>query len=482
MGNFYKFLPGLLLPLAVACSDDAEPKPETIPSVSLNSISSAVYDDTAGSYAVTLTGDDVTLQLQFAAQPEALALSTPVPQTGSYQTGVSDAVYAVDAASSWTDSAGAHPIADAQIAVVSSGENCSLSGSLVGSDATVLNFRAANVQFTHSVTASLALTEAAGTAEDGVCTLRFEGASGRVEFAIAVSGVDPENPAIPDGTYRPAAGSCSWSDAGTDYEASEAFCRIVRADGGYRVVGVLASAAGNRTRFAYDGAILFGDAAAPYLYTKLGGAWTMTTDRWLVYDKSSKTWVFSDTGDTDAMSMNGIPQYHCLLATGLFDDSFCMLFGLDDGGLFIPSSVESNPVAQVVSGSGTYYLFATLYDPETGYFLSGGNVAMELAADLSQFTMVAQTSEVTDSETGDKIQVNYSYFGLVGKNTSSGKYTKFSNWPFLHLPQYSRPGANTPALAPASASRMAKMPVTEKVTCTISEEEILQIIPMTPNL
>lgn len=479
-----------ILPFATACSDDQTAKPETIPTASLDTVVQAIYDDATGSYTARLSGPDVTLYLQFAAQSEGTAMENPVPLTGSYGMKAADAHYKINNGAWWKDAAGEHPVTDARAAVIASDNGCTISGQVAG-DAAQLKFRAENVRFGRAVATTYALTEAAGsyTASDqtGSYTLALKGETASVTVQLYAPVCDDVQVTIPDGVYTLASetpsgtlGAAAWSDARGDHTATSGMCRITCKGGRYTVSGVLGAESETPVRFTYQGAIPFNEAASPYLFTALGGEWTMTTDRWLVYDKSAKSWVYSDTGDSFTMSMTGIPQYRCMLATGLFDASFSLLMGVDSEGLFIPCNAESNPVAQVVSGSGTYWMFATLYDPETGYFMSGSsNVPMTLSDDLSQFTITAVTSESTDSQTGKKTPINYEYFGLVGQNVSTGKYSLFSNWPFLRLPRFARPaGGQLPALCPAAA-RTGKQPAAagDCGTITTTEEQILRIIP-----
>lgn len=489
----------LLVPLATACSDDDNSKPETIRTAELDNVASAVYDDATYSYAAELTDGSTTVFLRFAEQPGGVAMDNPVPQTGSYEAETSDAVYKVSTDSWWKDATGTHPVTGATLAVVASGNGCNVSGTLTGTGETSLRFRSNTINFSHSVAKSLTQTgaEADYRSEESDCSykLSLKGTAGEVDMLLYAAASDISHMMIPDGTYRlvsgPQAGGisaeeCGWSDADGSHQASEAVCRIVNEGGRYTISGTMSSASGKQVRYTYRGSVTFSDAVSPYPFTELGGTWNMTTDRWFVYDKSQKEWVYSDTGDNYSMSMAGIPKYRCMLSTGLFDATFSMLIGIDDQGLFIPCNVSSNPVAQVVSGSGTFWLFATLYDPETGYFLSGSrNVPLELSEDFAQFATVPVTGETTDPDTGEKITLNYNYFGLIGANISTGKYSMFSNWPFVRLPHFTRPGAQyRTASVPAAFSglRQEQTSVPEKVTATIPEEEILKIIPITRNL
>lgn len=489
----------LLVPLTTACSDDDNSKPETIRTVVLDNVSSAVYDDVTYSYTAELTNGSTTVFLQFAEQPGGMAMENPVPQTGSYKAETSDAVYKIGTGSWWQDAGGGtHPVTGATLAVIASGNGCNISGTLTDAEEAKFSFRSNTINFSHSIAESLTQTEAEADyrSEEGDCSykLSLKGTAGEIHMLLYAAASDISHMMIPDGTYRlvsgPQAGGisaeeCGWSDADGSHQASEAVCRIVNEGGRYTISGSMNSASGKQVRYTYRGTVTFSDAVSPYPFTELGGTWNMITDRWFIYDKSQKKWVYSDTGDTYSMSMSGIPKYSCMLSTGLFDATFSMLIGIDDQGLFIPCNVASNPIAQVVSGSGTFWLFATLYDPETGYFLSGSrNVPLDLSEDFSQFTAIPVTGETTDTNTGEKISLNYNYFGLIGANVSTGKYSMFSNWPFVRLPHFTRPGTTyrTAATPAAVYGQQLQISDPQRVTATISEEEILKIIPITRNL
>lgn len=495
MRKFYTLSLGLLLSFAAACSDDGEIKPETIPTIELQRVLFATYDDGAGSYAAELNAGELTLHLKFARQYDGTAMESPVPQTGSYTTNASDDTYRVDGESWWKDAAGIHPLTDAQFALVATSNGCTLSGTFSTSTVETLKFRTSvDIRFEHSTSQSTTLTSASGIYEsaetNGSYTLRFKKENTEVELTLYAAVSTIPNIVIPDGHYRLASGTatgtiatqgCGWKEGGIYHAATAATCQVFYDGGQYTASGILSAASGQQIRYTYRGIILFGDSANPFLYTQLGGSWTMTTDRWYIYDKPSKTWVYSDTGNTYTMSMIGIPKYSCMLSTGLFDSTFSMLFGVDAEGLFIPCNPGTNPVAQVVSGSGTFWLFATLYDPETGYFLVGDNyVPLELSEDLSQFEVIARTGEANDPDAGGKISINYNYFGLIGANIATGKYTMFSNWPFVRLPRFLRSdAANNASELGAPAAPRGNLPQIQdmaKGAVTLTEEQILQII------
>lgn len=122
-----------------------------------------------------------------------------------------------------------------------------------------------------------------------------------------------------------------------------------------------------------------------------------------------------------------MPDYSSFLVEDVFEQDFAMLMIETESGLAIPSSAVSNPVAMVHATSGSFILFPALYSFEAGRFVSEGeNIPVSLSEDLS--VMSIPSVEVDG--------VSYDWFGLIGRNTSSGSYSMFSNWNFIHVPDF----------------------------------------------
>ena len=151
------------------------------------------------------------------------------------------------------------------------------------------------------------------------------------------------------------------------------------------------------------------------------------------------------------------------------------MIGIDiqDGvDVYIPISWQSNPVARVYGGTSTYILFLTLYDPVNGYLMTGGNISLELSEDYSTMSVIG-----TQSETEDGITLNYEYVGLVGRNESTGGYSRFNNWPFLRLPVFTRGEATTPAGAPAMTRSSAGTTLSPVVLQNVESARIEEVVP-----
>ena len=118
-----------------------------------------------------------------------------------------------------------------------------------------------------------------------------------------------------------------------------------------------------------------------------------------------------------------------------FWDMYCgFLMDVKSDKLVISTDPTENPVAMVTAGLKQYVLFITLYDPHTGYLLSAGKeIELSWTEDYGKLTVKGVKGQVTDSETGDLIDVNYEYMGVIGTANGSS-YTLFSNWSFAYLP------------------------------------------------
>ena len=104
-----------------------------------------------------------------------------------------------------------------------------------------------------------------------------------------------------------------------------------------------------------------------------------------------------------------------------------MLIENTGDGLSIPSSALDNPVALVHASTGSFVLFPALYSFEAGLFLSEGNdIPVSLSEDRSLMSIPTVEAD----------GVVYNYFGLIGRSTSGGSYSMFSNWSFIMTPDF----------------------------------------------
>lgn len=478
----------ILLPLgcsvffffAQSCKENVDPV--SVNSVTLNS-NSALYNDMTGVYTVELEGDGTVLNIEFPVSFEGIALENPVPETGLYSIDASDTQYMLNV--TWSDETGNIPVTEAMVSVMTENGMCVMDGTLFGSDESErLHFKTDQFSFEHTVGSFISADYAVSEYyDDGTFKVSLYGDGYDLNMSLVPQAVK-DTLYVPEGEYRYsdgsiAAGSCVYTDSSGEHMTDDIWIGIVRKDGGSLLYGVIVFDDGTYARLYFKGTIYSADIFSGSIYLDLGGEWNMTTDRWLVYNADSEVWEYSDAGETYSMSMSGIPDYGCFLSSGLFDPSFSFLIYTDENGLFIPCGAASNPLAIVQSGSGSFYLFATLYDPETKYFMSGDKVVpLELAEDLSHFDVVACESEAT--ENGEQIKINYTYFGLIGRKTTSiTTYSMFSNWPFLRLPAFSRPGTDIPQSASSAVLNFDGTCENIKVSETIVDDGTLKIIPIT---
>ena len=378
----YMIVPVLSVMAMAACTEEPSgPVTET----GTVDVISAVYNDADGSYSVSLGGAAHTVEFTLSSQREGLLSEAPVPMTGSYRMSSSEEEYTVGADASWTREDGEHAAVEATVYVIASDGSCRMNGELTDAEGNVMGFSCDNVSFTHSITTPVVADAASGYPVEGV--LSVDRAAG--------------------GYVLGAYGSYGEEDMTFEYRGS------------------------------YTGAIFSPEMMYPDLYTVLAGDWVMTASRQYVYDRSTKTWGYSDEAYEDPFTAVGVPNYHYMLMSGLFDDSFSFLTGVDiaaENSLFIPCSFESNPVAKVTSGFSSYYLFVTLFDPAAGSFITT-DVPIELSDDYSSMSISGVYTEVDGEER------KYEYLGLIGVNTSTGQYSLFTNWPFVYLPTITRPDA-----------------------------------------
>lgn len=469
---------GLFIFLVQSCSE--APVPESGDTVILDQ-STAIYEDLNGIYTLELEGDGTILKMEFPASANGIMYENPVPETGFYSIDALDLNHIINVIS-WSDETGNQQISDAMVSVISEEGSCTLDGTLVSSDkSTKLHFKTNEISFAHTVTRTIDVHNAVSEYSENEFILSLYGNNTELKLVLIPETIT-DTLHIPDGEYSYVdgsvlSGSCILSDDSGDHNVKDIWVEIFRKDGGYMLYGIVTFEDNTYARFSFKGTIYSADTFSSQIFLDLGGEWNMSTDSWLVYNADNSAWEYSDIGDTYSMSMSGIPDYNCFLSTGLFDSSFSFLTYFDDEGLFIPCSVTSNPIAIVQSGSGSFYLFATLYDPETGYFMSGNNaVPIALSDDLSHFDVMACETEVTD-DNGEHINVSYTYFGLIGRKTTSNTYSMFSNWPFLRLPVFSRPGTDG---VPSSFQAMKLEEGSEniKVSETIVDDGTLRIIPI----
>ena len=465
----YMIVPVLSIMAMASCTEDPAGGPVT--ETGTMDVVSAVYNDADGSYSVSLGGADQTVEFTLSSQREGLLSEAPVPMTGSYRMSSSEEEYAVEPGAMWIWEDGEHAAVEATVYVIASDGSCRLNGELTDAEGNVMGFSCDNVSFSHSITTPVVADAAYGEFRDGAYTMYLKSGDFYLQTTL---GADPADGTLQAGTYELT--DAVAVVAGTGYPV-EGVLSVDRAAGGY-VLGAYGSyGEGDMTfeyRGTYAGAIFSPEMMYPDLYTVLAGDWVMTSDRQYVYDSASKTWGYSDEAYEDAFTAVGVPNYHYMLMSGLFDDSFSFLTGVDiaaENSLFIPCSYETNPVARVSSGASSYYLFVTLFDPATkGFILSEAPIV--LSADYSSMSISGVYAEVDGEER------KYEYLGLIGANISTGQYTMFSNWPFVYLPSFKRPDASGGETVTPAPVRLKGNIEVHQIDEFVPAESITEIIPI----
>lgn len=468
-----KYLMPLLSIFAVAACEE-EQSGTSVENTVLDVIS-AVYDDAAGAYSVELGKDGTTVSFVLSSQREGLIYSSPVPATGTYRTDATEEDRVLEAGASWTSEDGMEFVADeAWVSAVSDGTGCRLNGTFSDAEGNSITFSCGNVAFTHTMDSPITADSAFGeVSEAGSYTLFVRKGD---NYLRATLSIDQDAASLEPGVYEMTDASVVMGDTGYSIDG---VVSVARASGAYMlgiygIYGAEGSEVGIRA--TYTGPLPSPDMMHPDLYTLLAGDWTVTSERQCVYDRDTKTWVITDEPYTVTCSAAGIPDYRYMMMTGFMESFFSFFIGVDvgtDNTMFIPSSHETNPVALVSAGSSRYLLFLTLYDPATGYFRTSSasnSVPVVLSDDYSTMSVQPMTSVSSEGE-----EINYNYLALFGVNTTSGSYTRFTNWPCIYIPQFTRPDAAGSAAAPAPL-RVKGGNV--KAVEVVPSESITEIIPI----
>ncbi|MBO8465828.1 MAG: hypothetical protein IAB93_07525 [Bacteroidetes bacterium] len=431
-GNiFYLLLAVAALSVAVQSCTYKEEVPSPVRTVLFTGSGDAVYDDLTGDFSFSLSNDDgsVSLELRMGSQPDKVSQQAPCPETGLYTIGAEDRQFMILDGASMTDSAGTHELSEANISLLSEDGVCRIGGTVVGVSGNPMRFEAENISFSHSSSGLLELDMARGEYDGNRFYIELSGNGASLNMSITAQGGTVDNPVLPEGYYSVSGGSisdCVYVPLDGETGISDMFCNVARERGGYTLQGAFMTDEGEALRFCFEGLVSYSELPRN-LYLALGGEWDMQTDGWYMYDSDTRTWVETDQGDGFTVTVSGMPDYSSFLVEDVFEQDFAMLMIETESGLAIPSSAVSNPVAMVHATSGSFILFPALYSFEAGRFVSEGeNIPVSLSEDLS--VMSIPSVEVDG--------VSYDWFGLIGRNTSSGSYSMFSNWNFIHVPDF----------------------------------------------
>lgn len=462
------FLAALSLLTVVACEEE-EPVTDAFSSSYSMQVGSAVYDDVSGSFMVGLVSDGITLNFSLFQQNSAILSDVPVPMVGHYTMSSYDPAYVVSSEAVWIDAQEQeHAITDAEVHVNVSGTSCSMSGTVSDEQGNTFDFTCSDIVFSHSIGQTTAADNVYGESLGDVYRLYLYGDS-NVRIDISASS---EDLFIEAGTYDVVEASVITSSSEAVNAVDGVIC-IERGNGAYVIGGYLYLDNGEQLRIWYDGSIQPTEMLYPDLFTALGGEWTLAADQ--VWRSDGSEWVFIDESYRNFCTATGIPEYRYMLFSNIFEENFSTMVGVDisDGvNAYIPISYSSNPVALVYGGMSTYILFVTLYDPVNGYLMTGGSISLELSDDYSTMSVIG-----TQSETDDGITLNYEYVGLIGRNTSTGSYSRFSNWPFLRLPVFTREGTQAASVAPAMSRASAGGTGSPVVLQDVESARIDEVVP-----
>lgn len=106
---------------------------------------------------------------------------------------------------------------------------------------------------------------------------------------------------------------------------------------------------------------------------------------------------------------------------------------------------------------------------------------LEISPDMNSIATKDVSGEITDKDTGQNIKVHYRYFGLVGRNITTGSYSNFTNWSFMKLPVYGRPqsdGAIGRIIRENYHVNDLNSLIPGKISSTVSEEDIISVVPV----
>lgn len=458
-----------------ACSDDDDSKNKSdlpVFNVTFEQASVAFYQGDrynagSGNYVIRMQTDDIMLQLDFesslsedvnAAFPEAGNYS-PAASTGSHTAGHynlgGNATY-------WTAEGIKYLVKSGDFTIAVKENICHITGEFLSEEGAVLQFSfQAALQFRYqAVSDKIGFTFVSDaryqTVQDGeIGAYRLELTDDSKEYTLGLVFFDQlaadsqqplpaagnyaagEKGATVAGTFRPgdAETLSYWKDKEGLHPIVSGTFSVAYENVFVQLKGTLTSEDGKTLNFGYQGKLDFpGEEASYNLYTNLSGTWQIQATDWLVYNKDSKAWEFGGAAPDYTGKLMGDNKNRLFYGSGFWDMYCGFLMDVKSDKLVISTDPTENPVAMVTAGLKQYVLFITLYDPHTGYLLSAGKeIELSWTEDYGKLTVKGVKGQVTDSETGDLIDVNYEYMGVIGTANGSS-YTLFSNWSFAYLP------------------------------------------------
>lgn len=474
MNKINKLVILLLLVFAVtSCDNDGAPvTSESVFDAELNTVERALSDG-SGAFEVKLANSDLLLALQFTSTAE----SRTEPATGTYIISRDKyKEYSVTVGknvSYWTDKNNneEYIITSGKMTVLTENGKSLLTGTVFDGEGNSLTFEAKDIVFTELSADLLELTQILSATytvrhDQGVYRVILANDDRTIAVTLDLHNTlleDPNNLHLPEGRYYGAnsgvvgglfLNASSWLDAknNVNHRLSSAYCFVENEVGTTKIEGLLTNTEGESVRISFSERLRFNESRVDQdIFTTLTAQWTMDAENWLVYDASVPGWVVRDEHARTNKTMHwiGIPDYNMFFASGLwYQQSSGMYIRVNASGQFtIPIGYQSNPVMLLSTGSGAVALFPTMYDPVTGLFLSGGSISLSLSEDKSTFTV----NETVIEYEGENHHLTY--FGVVGYNLNTGRYTFFSDWAFTELPTFTRDEINvtTRSATPARA-------------------------------
>lgn len=172
-------------------------------------------------------------------------------------------------------------------------------------------------------------------------------------------------------------------------------------------------------------------------FSEITAVWDLKGSDWLYYNAADKVWMAGGEDPEYRGTIMGHANSRLLFAYGFWEDEFGFMAEVDaSNNVTIPIDPILNPVARVITSSSAYILFITLFDFDTGYFLSIGNALEVNVSDDRKVMSIDPVEREFQDNDGVTVKAKYDYFALIGINESTGNFTRFSNWTFPLTPSF----------------------------------------------
>ncbi|MGI6074123.1 MAG: hypothetical protein ACOYEA_05745 [Fermentimonas sp.] len=457
------FLLGLLLTV-VGCDDYEAPevsrKVEEI-NTSFSGVESAKSNG-SGVYDVKLSNSEYELSLRLISKVGDKLL----PVTGTYELSRDKEAFSIDSESDFSywmakSDNQKHAFTLGSIAVVSEGGQIKLNGLLSDKYGNSMRFDAKDVTFTAVEVQKVKLktilvSQYMTYYGQGLYRVAFATEDQKIAVVLDLYNDRSENLYnidLPSGQYFSdnsgvknslSTLSSYWLDAdnidaanNAKHDIKEASINVNTSLTRTTISGVVSDNRGNSIDIEFGGRLKFNETKQTDAFNAMGGEWKMTSANWRVYDKNageSGDWVITEEEPTNFSLVSSwlpVPDYRMFFATGLWQETLSgiMVNMKDDGTMNIPLGNNANPAFIANAGMSQYIMFPTLLDAESGLFLTGNFARMQI---LDEHTI--QMLGISTTYQGEPVVLDY--FGLVGYNFKTGKYSFFTNWGFARIPRF----------------------------------------------